>query len=111
MAYKPGIFQYGTSNAYVDGYDKGQITTLPSFNVNETPGFNNLNDLDLYNAGLSSGNIFYSGYVPGGSGSAGGDYQFDPNYNADNLEKARLFFEKQKADEQARLAEEARLAK
>ena len=71
MAYKPGIFQYGTIGADGGGYDQGPITNLPPFNVNEPPGFDNLNDLDLYNAGLSSGNIFYGGYVPGGGGSAG----------------------------------------
>jgi hypothetical protein len=72
MAYQPGIFQYGEfdlGNEDPSAYDQGPITNLPPFNVNEFPGFNNLNDLDLYNAGLSSGNIFYGGYVPGGGGS------------------------------------------
>jgi hypothetical protein len=72
MAYKPGIFQYGEfdlGNEDLSAYDQGPITNLPPFNVNEPPGFNNLNDLDLYNAGLSSGNIFYGGYVPGGGGT------------------------------------------
>ena len=72
MAYKPGIFQYNEfdlDNEDPSAYDQGPITTLPPFNVNEPPGFNNLNDLDLYNAGLSNGNIFYGGYGPGDAGS------------------------------------------
>ena len=84
MAYQPGIFQYGTIGA--DGYggdDYGfgtdQIYTLPPFKVNENTGNtgtglnNTFTDLDLqnlYNAGLTGGNIFTGG--TGAGGSAGG---------------------------------------
>ena len=84
MAYQPGIFQYGTIGADGGGYDDygfgtDQIYTLPPFKVNENTGNtgtglnNTFTDLDLqnlYNAGLTGGNIFTGG--TGAGGSAGG---------------------------------------
>ena len=86
MAYKPGIFQYGTIGANGGGYgddDYGfgtdQIYTLPPFTVNENTGNdgtglnNTFTDLDLqnlYNAGLTGGNIFTGGSVGGGGGGS-----------------------------------------
>ena len=89
MAYQPGIFQYGTMSAYGDGYDDygfgtDQIYTLPPFKVNENTGNdgtglnNTFTDLDLqnlYNAGLTGGNIFTGGTGGGGGGGGGGGFQ------------------------------------
>ena len=88
MAYQPGIFQYGTIGAdgggYGDddyGFGTGEIYTLPPFKVNENTGNdgtglnNTFTDLDLqnlYNAGLTGGNIFTGGSVGGGGGGGGG---------------------------------------
>jgi hypothetical protein len=83
MAYKPGIFQYGTIGADGGGYDDygfgtDEIYTLPPFKVNENTGNNGtglnntFTDLDLqnlYNAGLTGGNIFTGGGGGGGGGS------------------------------------------
>ena len=83
MAYQPGIFQYGTIGADGGGYDDygfgtDQIYTLPPFKVNENTGNdgtglnNTFTDLDLqnlYNAGLTGGNIFTGGTGAGGGGS------------------------------------------
>ena len=84
MAYQPGIFQYGTIGAdgggFGDDYGFGtdQIYTLPPFKVNENTGNdgtglnNTFTDLDLqnlYNAGLTGGNIFTGGSSGGGGGA------------------------------------------
>ena len=86
MAYKPGIFQYGTIGADGGGGygdDDGDFLdgtyVLPPFKVNENTGNTGtgLNDLftdldlqNLYNAGLTGGNIFTGG-TGGGGGSRG----------------------------------------
>jgi len=84
MAYQPGIFQYGTIGA--DGFGIGdddgdfldKTYVLPPFKVNENTGDygtglnNTFTDLDLqnlYNAGLTGGNIFTGGTGGGGGGS------------------------------------------
>lgn len=81
MAYQPGIFQYGTIGAdggfgYDDyGFHTDEIFTLPPFKVNEntnTDGtinntFGNLDLQNLYNAGLTGGNIFTGGGTGGGT--------------------------------------------
>jgi len=88
MAYQPGIFQYGTIGA--DGFGIGdddgdfldKTYVLPPFKVNENTGDygtglnNTFTDLDLqnlYNAGLTGGNIFTGG--TGGGGGGGGKVQ------------------------------------
>jgi len=83
MAYKPGIFQYGTIGADSGGYDDygfgtDEIFTLPPFKVNENTGndgtdlnntFNDPTIGSLYDAGLTGGNIFTGGSSGGGGGA------------------------------------------